>query len=94
LVAVRVTVKEAADIKAWLGFRTVLVEPSPKFHCQEVGDPVEVSVNCTACPAAGELGMKVKEAVSAGTTMTVRLVLWEPELLEAVSVTVYEAAEA
>ena len=29
--------------------------PSPKFHSQDVGDPVEVSVNCTgsgACPAA------------------------------------------
>jgi hypothetical protein len=35
----------------------VLVVPSPKFHCQEVGDPVEVSVNCTAWPAVGDAGL-------------------------------------
>jgi hypothetical protein len=45
LAAVRVTVKEAAATKEWLGFLVVEVVPSPKFHCQEVGDPVEVSVN-------------------------------------------------
>jgi hypothetical protein len=71
----------------------VLVAPSPKVQRQDVGDPVEVSVNCTACPAAGELGINVKEAATGGTTVTVRLVPWEPELLEAVRVTVYEAAE-
>jgi hypothetical protein len=48
LVAVRVTVKDAAVANVWLGFWTVLVDPSPKLHCQEVGEPVEVSVNCTA----------------------------------------------
>jgi hypothetical protein len=57
LVAVRVTVKEAAVAKVWLGFWAVLVPPSPKFHCQEVGPPVDVSVNCTACPAAGDAGL-------------------------------------
>ena len=66
----------------------MLVAPSPKFHCQEAGDPVEVSVNCTACPAAGELGVKVKEAVRSGITVTARLALCEPELLVAVRVTV------
>jgi hypothetical protein len=34
-----------------------------KFHCQEVGLPVEVSVNCTADPAVGEAGLWVKDAV-------------------------------
>jgi len=49
---------------------------------------VDVSVNCTACPAAGEAGLKVKDAERAVTTVTVRLALWDPELLVAVSVTV------
>jgi hypothetical protein len=47
-----------------------------------------VSVNWTVCPAAGEAGLYVKDAVRAGTTVTVRLALWEPELLVAVRVTV------
>jgi hypothetical protein len=72
----------------WLGFWAVLVVPSPKFHCQEVGLPVEVSVNCTAWPAVGELGVKVKDAVSAGTIVTVRVVFLEPEELVAVRFTV------
>jgi hypothetical protein len=66
----------------------VLGDPSPKSHCQEVGEPVEVSVNCTAWPAAGEAGPKVKEAVRAGTTVTAWLTLLDPELLVAVRVTV------
>jgi hypothetical protein len=47
-----------------------------------------VSVNWTACPAAGEVGLKVKDAVRAGTTVIVRFMLWEPVLLAAVRVTV------
>jgi hypothetical protein len=49
---------------------------------------VDVSVNWTACPAVGEAGLKVKEAVRAGTTVTVRFMLWEPVLLVTVRVTV------
>jgi len=49
---------------------------------------VDVSVNCTACPATGEVGLKVKDAERAGTTVTVRVTLCEPELLVAVRVTV------
>jgi hypothetical protein len=41
----------------WLGFWTELEALSPKFHCQEVGLPVEVSMNCTACLIAGEEGL-------------------------------------
>jgi hypothetical protein len=44
-------------VKAWLGLRVVLVPPSPKLHDHEVGVPVEVSVNVTACPAIGEAGL-------------------------------------
>jgi hypothetical protein len=47
LVAVRVTVLAPAVVNAWLGFWEVLVPPSPKFHCHEVGLPVDVSVNAT-----------------------------------------------
>jgi hypothetical protein len=65
----------------------VLVPPSPKFHCQEVGVPTDVSVNCTACPAAGEAGLKVNEAARAGTTVIIRLTLKEPELSATVRVT-------
>ena len=64
------------------------MDPSPKFHCHEVGEPVEVSVNCTPCPATGEAGVYVKEAARAGTTVTVRFMLLEPEVLETVRVTV------
>ena len=59
-------------VKEWTGFCEVLVAPSPKFHCQDVGLPVEVSVNCTAWPGAGEAGLLVKEAVSAEAGATLR----------------------
>jgi len=91
-VTVRVTVLDPAVVYVWLGFWDVLVPPSPKFHCQEVGVPAEVSVNCTDCPAAGEAGLKVKEAASAVVTVTVRLTLLEPELLVTVKVTVLDPA--
>jgi hypothetical protein len=74
----------------WLGFWTVLVDPSPKPHCQEVGEPVEVSVNCTAWFVAGAAGLNVKEAesVDEGITVTVWLAVFVPELLVAFKVTV------
>jgi hypothetical protein len=68
----------------------VLVVPSPKLHCQEVGPPVDVSVNWTDWPVAGEAGLNVKEAASAVTTVTVRLTLLEPVLLVAVKVTIFD----
>jgi hypothetical protein len=57
LVTVRVTVLAPAIVYEWLGFWYVLVTPSPKFHSQKEGVPAEVSVNCTACPTAGEAGL-------------------------------------
>jgi hypothetical protein len=72
----------------WLGFLVVLVVPSPKCHCQEVGVPVEVSVNCTAWPAPGEDGLYVNEAEEAeGITVIVRRLVLEPALLPAVRLT-------
>ena len=49
-------------MKAWLGFFTVLVVPSPKFQCQEVGSPMVVSANCTVWPGPGVVGLKTKVA--------------------------------
>jgi hypothetical protein len=74
----------------WDGFWTVLVDPSPKLHCHEVGEPVDVSLNCTAWPAAGAAGLNVKEveSVEAGFTVTVLLAVFVPEPLVAFSVTV------
>jgi len=57
LVTVKVTVLAPTVVNVWLGFWEVLVDPSLKFHCQEVGPPVDVSVNCTAWPAVGEAGL-------------------------------------
>jgi hypothetical protein len=68
----------------------VLVPPSPKFHCHEIGGPVEVSVNCTACPGVGEPGLKVKDAERVDDDRTVRvwLAVFVPELVVAARVTV------
>jgi hypothetical protein len=76
----------------WLGFRVVEVVPSPKLQDQAVGLPSDVSVNCTAWPIAGELGLKMNDAASPIATATVRLTLLEPELLVTVRVTVLDPA--
>jgi hypothetical protein len=51
-----------------------------------------VSVNWTDCPAAGVVGLYVNEAVNAAPTVTVLVVLLDPEALVAVRVTVFEPA--
>ena len=48
LLAIRVTVYEPSVVKVCLGFCAVLVPPSPKFHCHEVGAPEEMSMKATA----------------------------------------------
>ena len=65
------------------------MDPSSKFHCQEAGEPAEVSVNCTAWPATGEAGLKVKDAVGADeeATVSIWLAVLVPELLLASNVT-------
>ena len=69
----------------------MLVPPSPKLHCHAVGTPVELSVNWTAAPTAGAIGLKLNEAV--GTlppvaTVIVRRAVLEPELPPTVRETV------
>jgi hypothetical protein len=78
----------------WLGFWTVLVDPSLKFHCHDVGFPTDASANCTDWPVAGEAGLKVKDAVNVtvGATVTVRLVLPWPDAFITVRLTVYDPA--
>jgi hypothetical protein len=61
--AINVTVNVFEVAKTWVGFWAVLVTPSPKFQAQEVGFPVEVSVNETVCPLTGVAGVNVKPAV-------------------------------
>ena len=56
-ITVSVTLYVPAAAKAWLGFWDVEVAPSPKAHCQIDGLPVDVSVNWTVWPVAGEAGL-------------------------------------
>jgi hypothetical protein len=81
-------------VNVWLGFWVVEDSPSPKFHCHEVGFPVDVSVNMIARPGAGKAGLYVKDATSAvaATTVTVCIVLSDPEAAVAVSDTVLDPA--
>jgi hypothetical protein len=89
---VKVTVYVPAEAKLCVGFWAALVAPSPKLHCQIEGAPVDMSVNWTDWATAGELGLYVKDAVKAGETETVRLVLFEPEAFDTVNVTVFDPA--
>ena len=63
--------------------------PSPKFHDQDVGLPVDVSVNWTACPTEGRTGAKAKDDVSTDieATVTVLLACFEPVLLVEIRLT-------
>jgi hypothetical protein len=63
LVTVRVTVKEPAELYVWMGLSWVDEYPSPKSHFQEVGFPVDLSVNCTVRGPLPEVGEPLKEAV-------------------------------
>jgi hypothetical protein len=87
LLTIRETTKAPGAEYAWLGFLTVLVAPSPKFHCQEVGLPEDVSANCMICPTLGEDGLYTNDAVAAaGTIVIVLFALLEPELFVAMRV--------
>ena len=93
LVAVRVTTVDLAVVKVWVGFCTVEVDPSPKLHDHDVGVPVEVSVNCTRCPATGDAGLYVNDAVNpVSPTVMIRLMLSSPLAFIAVRVTVLTSA--
>jgi hypothetical protein len=65
----------------------VLVAPSPKFHCHEVGFPEVVSANCTVCPGPGVVGLKTKVAGEGeGITVRVLVAFFEVVLLAAMRV--------
>jgi len=61
--------------------------PSPKSHCQESGDPVEVSVNCTARPETGDAGLNVNDAANAEAIEILTVVVFDPEPSDTVNVT-------
>jgi Flp pilus assembly protein TadG len=94
LLAVKVTAYVPFEAKLWLGFWELEVPPSLKFQDQAVGVPIDVSVNWTACPAAGEAGVNVNDATTATATVTVRVVLADPVPFVAVRVTVFDPAVA
>jgi hypothetical protein len=88
VVASRLTIYSPALAKAWVGFFTELVAPSPKLQDQEVGLPDVVSVNCTVWPGPGVVGVNTKDAAPwAATTATVRDEVLEFVLSDAVRVT-------
>ena len=58
-----VTLLLPAEAYAWVGFCSMLAEPSPKSQLHDVGKPVDVSVNCTVCSTCGLMGLNVKPAV-------------------------------
>ena len=66
----------------------LLVVPSPKCHCQDVGELFDVSVNWIAFPVCGDTGLYVNDAVPAEViTVIVRLFTLDPALLPAVKLT-------
>ena len=92
-VAVSVTVYVPATAYMYVGFWSVDVFPSPKSQAQDVGAPVEASVNCTAAVPAHPC-VAVKSATGA-TPVTVTVCdagALAPQGFVAVSVTAYVPA--
>ena len=71
----------------------MLVPPSPKFQLHDVGDPVELSVNCTVRGAVPDVGVPENAATGIVAAFTViRLVCVQvllPAAFTAVRVTEY-----
>jgi hypothetical protein len=66
LLTVNMAVKYPALVYVWEGFCAVLLaDPSPKFHCQLVGELPDMSVNWTFNGDAPLMGVAVKLAVGA-----------------------------
>jgi len=57
----------------------MLVDPSPKSHCQKVGLPVEVSLNCTACPSVGNPGLYAKATLRVFARLAARRLKSDPD---------------
>ena len=70
-VAINVTVKVPAVVKTCDGFLTVLTLPSPKFQLQDVGEFIDVSVNCTVSGVKPEVIFDVNEAIGENDVMLV-----------------------
>ena len=71
----------------------MLVAPSPKFHDHDVGEPVDVSVNCTMSPGFGDVGDHMKFATGgAGAVETVFTANVDPPPFDAVRLTENELA--
>ena len=51
----------------------MLFDPSPKSQSQEVGVPVELSMNWTVCPSTGNLGPYVKATLRSLARVEARL---------------------
>src|SRR5271169_161582 len=88
--AVNVTVNIPGEVNVWVGFWETELPLSPNDHDQDIGLPVEVSVNWTGWPTTGDAGVKEKLAPPAARTVTDRLVELKPNgnEYEAVNVTV------
>ena len=84
LAAVNVTEYVPAELKTCVGFRSMDVPPSPKFHAQLVGLFVEVSVNVAMKGIVPEVGVAVKDAtgvlITAGAEIESTPVLIQPPL--------------
>ena len=65
-VTVSFTVNLPAFEYAWVGCFSVEVVPSPKSQLQDVGFPVEVSMNWTVSVTFPLVGLPLKEALGAG----------------------------
>jgi hypothetical protein len=78
--AVNVTVNVPGEVNVWVGFCETELSLSPNAHNQDIGLPVEVSVNWTVWPTTGEAGVKEKFATASPTARTVtdRLVELDP----------------
>ena len=73
----------------WLGLCDVLVPLSPKFHDQDVIDPVDVSVKLTGSGATPFIGFAVKLAAHGAMTVMVPVFVFvDPHEFVTVRVTV------
>ena len=83
-VALSVTSKTFGSTNVWTGFCSVEEFASPKFQFQDVGEPVEVSVNCTANGTVPFVIFVVKLATGVGVVMVIypvfRVLLYPPVL--------------
>src|SRR5216684_19990 len=61
-VTVSDTAKEPCVAYEWIGFCALDVEPSPKLHSHDAGEPVERSVKVTLAPTPGDAGVMSKAA--------------------------------